>query len=215
MAKFQVQWKLSTNEKPRSIVPESSRPIAIVPKPGGVGGTKIAVFRQSLIMRFEKFIFNFCPIILKHPVGVGLIILFAILGIQNTSFLAIVWLFSFTNWYGFMGMGSKIVLGMEGGHKTYSRLNFLPNQAFGTFNKQTLYLSRVTVLLDVLVKINVNSAEFQVKLQLSFAKWDYYQLISMIYFLFVRLLIKAFKTKKKPHKVPQQMTVQNLSLSVT
>ena len=67
-------------------------------------------------------------------------------------------------------MGSKIVLGMEGGHKTYSRLNFLPNQAFGTFNKQTLYLSRVTVLLDVLVKINVNSAEFQVKLQLSFAK---------------------------------------------
>ena len=30
---------LSTNEKPRSIVPECSRPIAIVPKPGG-GGPK-------------------------------------------------------------------------------------------------------------------------------------------------------------------------------
>ena len=30
---------VSTNEKPRSIVPECSRPIAIVPKPGG-GGPK-------------------------------------------------------------------------------------------------------------------------------------------------------------------------------
>ena len=29
---------LSTNEKPRSIVPECSRPITMVPKPGGVGG---------------------------------------------------------------------------------------------------------------------------------------------------------------------------------
>ena len=29
---------LSTNEKPRSIVPECSQPIAIVPKQGGGGG---------------------------------------------------------------------------------------------------------------------------------------------------------------------------------
>ena len=40
---------VSTNEKPRSIVPECSRPIAIVPKPGGGGGrTEFPVFRRSL-----------------------------------------------------------------------------------------------------------------------------------------------------------------------
>ena len=68
------------------------------------------------------------------------------------------------------GWGQKLCWEWRGAIKhTLGSISYLIRQ-FGTFHKQTLYLSGVTVWLDVLVKINVNSAEFQVKLQLSFAK---------------------------------------------
>ena len=47
---------LSTNEKPLSIVPECSRPIAIVPKPGGAVGTEIRVFRRSRSLQLQHIL---------------------------------------------------------------------------------------------------------------------------------------------------------------
>ena len=52
----QDQCKLSTNEKPRSIVPKSSRPISYLTKPGG--GTEILVFRRSRSFVTLKSVFD-------------------------------------------------------------------------------------------------------------------------------------------------------------
>ena len=49
MAKSQVQSKLSTNEKPQSIVPKSSRPISYRIKTRGWGGDRNPCFQTEPI----------------------------------------------------------------------------------------------------------------------------------------------------------------------